>query len=104
MEGSSGPRAKSSGDFDYVNERPAPDQVLVDIADYVCNYRASGDDVLNAARLCLTDTLACALDALDFTECTKLLGPIVPGTIVPHGARVPGTHFELDPETASFSF
>jgi 2-methylcitrate dehydratase len=85
------------------NERPAPDRVLTDIADYVTNGKI-GEPAMGSARLCLTDTLACALDALDHPECTKLLGPAVPGTLVPNGARVPGTSYELDPATAAFSF
>lgn len=85
------------------NERPAPDKALVDIADYVVAGKI-GEAALASARLCLTDTLACALDALDHPECTKLLGPLVPGTVVPCGARVPGTSHELDPATAAFSF
>ncbi|HEU0289172.1 MAG TPA: bifunctional 2-methylcitrate dehydratase/aconitate hydratase [Burkholderiales bacterium] len=85
------------------NVRPAPDKALVDIADYVVAGRI-GEAALASARLCLTDTLACALDALDHPECTKLLGPLVPGTVVPHGARVPGTSHELDPATATFNF
>ena len=84
------------------NTRPAPDQVLVDIADYVLNFKVS-QPAIDAARLCMTDTLACALDALDFPECTKLVGPVVVGTSVPHGSRVPGTRYELDPVTATFS-
>src|SRR5688572_12595921 len=86
------------------NARPAPDKVLVDIADYVVKYKIKNKRVIDTARLCLTDTLAGALDALDFPECTKLVGPVVPGTIVPNGARVPGTSYELDPATAAFSF
>jgi 2-methylcitrate dehydratase len=85
------------------NVRPAPDKVLVDIADYVLHGKI-GEAAMGSARQSLTDTLACALDALDYPECTKLLGPAVPGTIVPNGARVPGTSYELDPATAAFSF
>jgi len=84
------------------NVRAVPDRVLVDIADYVANYRIRGEEVFATARLCLTDTLAGALDALDFPECTRLIGPIVPGTVVPNGARVPGTRYELDPVHAAF--
>lgn len=86
------------------NVRPAPDKVLVDIADYVLNYKVSSERAIDTARMVLTDTLAGALDALDFPECTKLLGPVVPGTVVPLGSRVPGTRHELDPATAAFSF
>jgi 2-methylcitrate dehydratase len=86
------------------NTRPAPDRELVAIADYVDGYHLADRNALDAARLCTTDTLACALDALAYPECVKLLGPVVPGTIVPWGSRVPGTHLELDPVTATFSF
>ena len=85
------------------NTRPEPDQVLLDIADYVAHFEVSAE-AIDAARLCLLDTMGCALNALDFPECTKLLGPVVPGTVVPHGARVPGTNYKLDPVTATFSF
>jgi 2-methylcitrate dehydratase len=85
------------------NVRPAPDQVLVDIADYVTDF-TPGAEAIDASRLCMWDAIGCALNALDFPECTKLLGPAVPGTIVPHASRVPGTSYALDPVTATFSF
>ncbi len=86
------------------NVRARPDRELNDIADYVVNFRVRSAATFDAARAVLTDTMACALDALDYPECTKLLGPVVPGTVVPHGARVPGTSYVLDPQTAAFSF
>ncbi|WP_066097850.1 bifunctional 2-methylcitrate dehydratase/aconitate hydratase [Xanthomonas massiliensis] len=82
--------------------RPPPDQVLVDIADYVLDYRIDSALAWDTARHCLIDTLGCGLEALGYPACTKLLGPIVPGTVVPHGARVPGTSFQLDPVKAAF--
>ena len=85
-----------------VNTRPAPDQMLVDIADYVCDYQIDSVEAYDTARNCLMDTLGCGLLALRFPECTKLLGPQVEGTIVPHGARVPGTQFQLDPVKAAW--
>ncbi len=85
------------------NVRATADQVLADIADYVLNYKVGAARAIETARLCVTDTLAGALDALDFPECTRLVGPIVSGTVVPNGARVPGTRFELDPINAAFS-
>ena len=84
------------------NIRSGPDRELTDIADYVLRYKAKDRKVLNIARLRFTDTLACALDALDDPDCTKLLGPVMPGTVVPNGARVPGTAYVLDPVKAAF--
>jgi 2-methylcitrate dehydratase len=85
------------------NERPAPDKVLTDIADYALNFKIDSDLAYSTARYCLIDTLGCGLEALEYPACTKLLGPIVPGTIVPGGARVPGTDFQLDPVQAAFN-
>ena len=85
------------------NVRPQPDQVLVDIVDYVLSFRVDSALALSTARHCLIDTLGCGLEALSYPACTKLLGPIVPGTIVPHGAKVPGTSFQLDPVQAAFN-
>jgi 2-methylcitrate dehydratase len=81
----------------------APDRVLVDIAEYVAEYRITSDLAFDTARYCLLDSLGCAFEALGYPECTKLLGPAVPGTLVPHGARVPGTSYQLDLATAAFN-
>ncbi|HTV34323.1 MAG TPA: bifunctional 2-methylcitrate dehydratase/aconitate hydratase [Methylocella sp.] len=83
--------------------RSSPDQVLVDIADYVTSGPKPSALALDTARACLIDTLGCGLEALDYPACTKLLGPIVPGTVVPNGAHVPGTDFVLDPVQAAFT-
>ncbi len=85
------------------NERPAPDQVLIDIADYALGYKVTSELAYITAQHCLMDTLGCGLEALEYPACTKLLGPIVPGTIVPNGARVPGTNYQLDPVQAAFN-
>ncbi|WP_116135420.1 bifunctional 2-methylcitrate dehydratase/aconitate hydratase [Trinickia diaoshuihuensis] len=85
------------------NVRPAPDAVLVDIVDYVLGYRIDSALALDTARNCLIDTLGCGFEALSYPACTKLLGPIVPGTVVPNGAKVPGTQFQLDPVQAAFN-
>ena len=85
------------------NKRPTPDKVLTDIADYALNFKIDSDLAYRTARYCLIDTLACGLEALEYPACTKLLGPIVPGTVVPNGARVPGTSFQLDPVQAAFN-
>jgi 2-methylcitrate dehydratase len=82
--------------------RPAPDAVLTDIADYVLDYDIRSDAAFETARYCLLDALGCGLEALRYPACTKLLGPIVPGTPVPNGARVFGTSFQLDPVQAAF--
>ncbi len=85
------------------NVRPEPDQVLVDIVDYVLNYEIDSDVAYETARNCLIDTLGCGLEALEYPACRKLMGPIVPGTVVPNGAKVPGTQFQLDPVQAAFN-
>jgi len=85
------------------NLRPAPDKELVVIAEYVTDYQVTSDLAYKTARYCLMDALGCAMLALNFPECTKLLGPTVEGTIVPNGARVPGTDYILDPVTAAFN-
>jgi 2-methylcitrate dehydratase len=85
------------------NVRPKPDKVLVDIVDYVHKYKVASREAYETARYCLMDTLGCGFEALQFPACTKLLGPIVPGTVVPNGARVPGTQFQLDPVHAAFN-
>lgn len=85
------------------NERPHPDQVLTDIADYVFDYEIKNELAWTTAHYCLLDTLGCGLEALSYPACTKLLGPVIRGTVVPHGARVPGTQFQLDPVQAAFN-
>lgn len=85
------------------NERPPIDQVLIDIADYVLNYKIESEKALKTAFYCFIDTLGCGFEALTYPACVKLLGPIIPGTIVPNGAKVPGTNFQLDPVQAAFN-
>ena len=85
-----------------LNNRPAPDKVLTDIADYVTQYKVTSEEAYSTARYCLMDTLACGIMALKFPACTKMLGPVVPGTTVPHAVRVPGTPHLLDPVKGAF--
>jgi len=84
------------------NLRPAPDHELVDIARYVCDTTIDSEIAYDTARYCLMDSLACAVLALHYPACHRHLGPIVPGTVVPDGARVPGPHPVLDPVKAAF--
>jgi 2-methylcitrate dehydratase len=84
-------------------ERPAPDQVLTDIADYALSYRVDSKAAYETAYYCLMDTLACGFQALQYPACTKLMGPVVPGATLPGGARVPGTSYELDPVQSAFN-
>lgn len=85
------------------NVKPDYDQVIIDIADYVLNKEIDSVSAFETARLCLMDTLGCGILALNFSECTKLLGPVVPGATLTGGARVPGTQYELDPVQAAFN-
>jgi 2-methylcitrate dehydratase len=84
-------------------KRPAPDKVLKDIADYVCDYKVKSSEAYKTARYILMDTLGCGMLALDYPACTKLMGPVVPGAVMRGGARVPGTAYELDPVQAAFN-
>lgn len=83
--------------------RPEPDAVLVKIADYVINTNIDREEAFHTAKLCLLDSIACALMALKFPACKKLLGPVVPDAKLANGARVPGTRFRLDPVQGAFS-
>ncbi|KAL0068803.1 ATP-binding cassette transporter CGR1 [Marasmius tenuissimus] len=83
--------------------RPEADKVLQDIADYIHDYKVESDLAFETARLCLIDTIGCGLEGLRFPECTKLLGPVVEGTVVPNGTKVPGTNYQLDPIRGAFN-
>ncbi len=85
------------------NVRPAFDKVITDIADYVDRHAVKSGLAFETAHYCLIDSLGCGFEALAYPACTKLLGPLVPGTMVPNGARVPGTSFVLDPVHAAFN-
>lgn len=82
---------------------PQPDRILSDIADYVLKPKVGSKLAYDTARYCLMDTLGCGLEALSYPACTKLLGPVVPEAVMPGGARVPGTPWELDPVNAAFN-
>jgi 2-methylcitrate dehydratase len=84
-------------------QRPNPDQVLVEMADYALSYQVQSEAAYETAYYCLMDTLACGFQALKYPACTKLMGPVVPGATMPGGARVPGTSYELDPVMAAFN-
>ena len=84
------------------NVRPKPDKVLTDIVDYVTKYKIKSKEAYDTARYCLLDTLGCGFEALEYPACRKMLGPIVQGTLVPNGAKVPGTQFQMDPVKAAF--
>lgn len=86
-----------------INIRPDFDKEMVDIVDYVMNYTITSKAAWETAHYCLLDTLGCGLEALEYPACKKLLGPVVPGTVIPNGVRVPGTQFQLDPVQAAFN-
>lgn len=85
------------------NIRPAMDTELLNMADYAMQPQFNSELAYTTARYCLMDTLGCGILALQYPACTKLLGPIIPGTTVPEGARVPGTNYLLDPILAAFN-
>ncbi|OQO06922.1 2-methylcitrate dehydratase, mitochondrial [Cryoendolithus antarcticus] len=79
------------------------DKEIVDMASYIHNYKIDSDLAIDTARFVFLDTLGCGLKALEFPQCTKLLGPTVEGTTVPHGTKVPGTPYQLDPINGAFN-
>src|SRR3954469_5646062 len=85
------------------NELNRIDQLLEDVTEYVLNKEVTSIEAFDTARYVLLDTLGCGILALNYPECTKLMGPIVPGTIVPNGSRVPGTSYVLDPVRGAFN-
>ncbi len=85
------------------NSRPKSDAILENIADYILNYKAENPEARDTARYCLMDSLGCAVLALSYPACTKLLGPVVPGATLTDGALVPGTSYQLDPVQAAFN-
>ena len=84
-------------------DTPPPDLILIKIADYIIHYKAKRIEARETARYCLMDALGCAVLALSYPACTKLLGPIVPGATLVNGARVPGTAYQLEPVQAAFN-
>lgn len=85
------------------NIRPQPDRILVELAEYALQHEVTSKLAYDTARYCLMDTLGCGLEALSYLDCTKLIGPVIPGTAVQNGAKVPGTNFQLDQMRAAFS-
>ncbi|GJE92213.1 2-methylcitrate dehydratase [Phanerochaete sordida] len=83
--------------------RPDPDRVVQDIADYVHDFKIDSELALETARLCLIDTIGCGLEGLRFDACARLMGPVVEGTVVPNGTKVPGTNFQVDPIRGAFN-
>ncbi|HEX5462507.1 MAG TPA: MmgE/PrpD family protein [Steroidobacteraceae bacterium] len=72
------------------------------LADYAARYTVDSDCAIQTARHCLIDALGRGFEALRDPECAPLIGPLVPGAVMPGGARVPGTSLELDPAQAAF--
>ena len=79
------------------------DALLRTLADYVCGGPRPSALAIDTARLCLLDSLGGLAGALDAPDLRPILGPLVPGTTVPLGCRVPGTRYELDPVRAAFN-
>jgi len=79
------------------------DPEIVDMASYVHKYNVDSDLAYDTARWVFIDALGCGLEALKFDSCTKLLGPVVESTVVPNGAKVYGTNYQLDPIKAAFN-
>jgi len=85
------------------NVRPPPDDILVTIADYIVDTKIVSEEAVRTARHCLLDSLGCAVQALEYPACMKMLGPVVPGAVLANGTPVPGVKELLDPVRAAFN-
>ncbi|PKI83479.1 2-methylcitrate dehydratase [Malassezia vespertilionis] len=85
------------------NARPPVDKVIQDIANYVHDYDQITETAYDTARLVLLDSLGCGVEALRFPAAANFCGPVVEGTTVPHGSRVIGTDYVLDPVRAALN-
>ena len=79
------------------------DDLTARIAEYVLAPPRFSAAAIDAARLCLLDSIGCALAALADRACAGYLGPVVPGAHMAGGARVLGTGARLDPVQAAFA-
>lgn len=79
------------------------DKVLQDITSYVYHFEIDRPEAWKRARLALLDALGCAIESLHISpECAKIIGPVVPQTVVPNGFKLPGTCYQLDPVKGAF--
>ncbi|PQE26249.1 2-methylcitrate dehydratase protein [Rutstroemia sp. NJR-2017a BBW] len=79
------------------------DQILIDIVQYVYHTKIDSPRAYERARIALLDALGCAVETLSVSpECVAMIGPTVPGTIVPNGFHLPGTSHVLDPIKGAF--
>jgi len=76
--------------------------LVVALADYAAGFAIDNGAALRTARHCLIEALGGGFEALREPACAALIGPLVPGSMMPGGARVPGTSLELDPAQAAF--
>ncbi|MEW9677549.1 bifunctional 2-methylcitrate dehydratase/aconitate hydratase [Lentibacillus sp. L22] len=89
--------------MEKLQEKQTTDALIEEITDYVLNKQITSKEAFTTAHYVMIDALGCGILALNYPECTKLLGPIVPGTVVPNGTHVPGTPYVLDPVQGAFN-
>src|SRR5699024_9320066 len=86
-----------------VEKQNKRDTLIEEITEYVLNKEIKSEEAYTTASYVLIDTIGCGILALSYPECTKLLGPVVRGTVVTNGTRVPGTSHVLDPVRGAFN-
>lgn len=80
------------------------DGILTDIVTYVYHYEVTDANSFSRARILLLDSFGCAMESLNDNSVKKIIGPYIPGTLVPDGFRLPGTAMQLDPVKGAFDF
>ena len=78
------------------------DELIRSIVGYTYDYECEPEKARSVAILPLLHALGCAMEALDNAEVLRMIGPVVPGTVVPNGFKLPGTLHVLDPVKGAF--
>lgn len=84
------------------NIRSDYDDLICTLADYALITIIDSELAYTTARYAFIDAIGCGILALQDKHCRQLLGPVMPNTQVPEGAKVIGTGELLDPVKAAF--
>ncbi len=78
------------------------DTLLNEIINYVGEEKKFSEESLQTASYCLMDSIGCAIQALEYQACKKVLGPFYDDGC-DSGVRIPGTSFSVNPIEGAFN-